>query len=175
MEIVLNKKEINEGIQKIANTINEKHKNDPTPILMVCVLRGGFMFFSDLLKKIKVDIEIDFLRCSSYRGRYQIKKVGVSQGIWESPDKKHIYIVDDILDSGNTMKSIVEYLNQPLRDGTETDIKSINTITVIYKQNVDFPDTLRIFDVENLDDWYIGYGMDDDKGFNRNLEEIYKL
>ena len=40
---------------------------------------------------------------------------------------------------------------------------------------MDFPDTLRIFDVENLDDWYIGYGMDDDKGFNRNLEEIYKL
>ena len=73
------------------------------------------------------------------------------------------------------MKAIVEYLNQPLKDGTETDVKSINTVTVIYKQNVDFPDTLRIFDVENLDDWYIGYGMDDDKGFNRNLEEIYKL
>ena len=175
MEIVLSKKEINEGIEKIANIINEKHKDDPTPVLMVCVLRGGFMFFSDLLKKIELDIEIDFLRCSSYRGRHQIKKVGVSQGIWESPDKKHIYIVDDILDSGNTMKAIVEYLNQPLRDGTESDIKSINTITVIYKQNVDFPDTLRIFNVENLDDWYIGYGMDDDKGFNRNLEEIYKL
>ena len=175
MEIVLSKKEINEGIQKIADIINKKHKDDPTPILMVCVLRGGFMFFSDLLKKIKVDIEIDFLRCSSYRGRYQIKKVGVSQGIWENPDKKHIYIIDDILDSGNTMKAIVEYLNQPLKDGTETDVKSITTVTVIYKQNVDFPDTLRIFDVENLDDWYIGYGMDDDKGFNRNLEEIYKL
>ena len=175
MEIVLSKKEINEGIEKIANIINEKHKDDPTPVLMVCVLRVWFMFFSDLLKKIELDIEIDFLRCSSYRGRHQIKKVGVSQGIWESPDKKHIYIVDDILDSGNTMKAIVEYLNQPLKDGTESDIKSINTITVIYKQNVDFPDTLRIFDVENLDDWYIGYGMDDDKGFNRNLEEIYKL
>ena len=175
MEIVLSKKEINEGIEKIANIINEKHKDDPTPVLMVCVLRGGFMFFSDLLKKIELDIEIDFLRCSSYRGRHQIKKVGVSQGIWENPDKKHIYIIDDILDSGNTMKAIVEYLNQPLKDGTESDIKSINTITVIYKQNVDFPDTLRIFDVENLDDWYIGYGMDDDKGFNRNLEEIYKL
>ena len=66
MEIVLSKKEINEGIQKIADTINKKHKDDPTPVLMVCVLRGGFMFFSDLLKKIKVDIEIDFLRCSSY-------------------------------------------------------------------------------------------------------------
>ena len=175
MEIVLSKKEINEGIQKIADIINKKHKDDPTPVLMVCVLRGGFMFFSDLLKKIKVDIEIDFLRCCSYRGRYQIKMVGVSQGIWENPDKKHIYIIDDILDSGNTMKAIVEYLNQPLKDGTETDVKSINTVTVIYKQNVDFPDTLRIFDVENLDDWYIGYGMDDDKGFNRNLEEIYKL
>ena len=175
MEIVLSKKEINEGIQKIADIINKKHKDDPTPILMVCVLRGGFMFFSDLLKKIKVDIEIDFLRCSSYKGRFQIKKVGVSQGIWENPDKKHIYIIDDILDSGNTMKAIVEYLNQPLKDGTETDVKSIKTVTVIYKQNVDFPDTLRIFDVENLDDWYIGYGMDDDKGFNRNLEEIYKL
>ena len=48
--------------------------------------------------------------------------------------------------------ALVEYLNQPLRDGTESDIKSINTITVIYKQNVDFPDTLRIFDVKNLDD-----------------------
>ena len=175
MEIVLSKKEINEGIQKIADIINKKHKDDPTPILMVCVLRGGFMFFSDLLKKIKVDIEIDFLPCSSYRGRFKIKKVGVSQGICENPDKKHIYIIDDILDSGNTMKAIVEYLNQPLKDGTETDVKSIITVTVIYKEFVDFPVTLRIFDVENLDDWYIGYGMDDDKGFNRNLEEIYKL
>ena len=78
-----------------------------------------------------------------------------------------VFIVDDILDSGNTMKHLLTHLGAE-RHGA----KNIFTVTAVHKENVDFPDNYFIYkQPDNVNPWYVGYGMDD-KGYNRNLNSI---
>ena len=65
------KKELDIKIKILAKKINDIHRGDPTPVVMVCILNGGFMFFSDLVKEITIPVELDFIRCKSYYGRKQ--------------------------------------------------------------------------------------------------------
>ena len=69
------------------------------------------------------------------------------------------------------MKHLITHFG-PERHGA----KNIFTVTAVHKENVDFPNNYFIYkQPDNVNPWYVGYGMDDDKGFNRNLEVIYKL
>jgi hypoxanthine phosphoribosyltransferase len=80
-------------------------------IVFVCVMKGGFMFFSDLLKHIKYPIEVDFVKCSSYDGQEQ-KSIEMHYDIEANIKDKTVFLVDDILDSGNTMNELKEhYMN----------------------------------------------------------------
>ena len=62
MKILYNKEQIQTAVNKIATEISNKHYNDPTPPVMICVLNGAFMFFTDLVKAVNIDCEIDFIR-----------------------------------------------------------------------------------------------------------------
>ena len=76
-----------------------------------------------------------------------------------------VFIIDDILDSGTTMKHLKTHLKHH-------GAKNIFTVTAIHKENVDFPFNYYIYkQPENVNPWYVGYGMDD-KGYNRNLNSI---
>ena len=82
---------------------------------------------------------------------------------------KTVFIVDDILDSGNTMKAVSKFLSVK-------EPKTITPVAAIYKENLDFDKVLHILkqDTDSMfDPWYIGYGMDDENGHNRNLGTIY--
>ena len=82
---------------------------------------------------------------------------------------KTVFIVDDILDSGETMKMLKSHF---LAHGA----KQIETVSAVYKENVDFPKHFYIYkQPENVNPWYIGYGMDDYKGYQRNLDTIHTL
>jgi hypoxanthine phosphoribosyltransferase len=71
MEKAISEKELDIQIKILAKKISDEHRNDPTPVVLVCILNGGFMFFSDLVKQINIPIEIDFIRCKSYYGKKQ--------------------------------------------------------------------------------------------------------
>ena len=82
---------------------------------------------------------------------------------------KTVFIVDDILDSGETMKMLKSHF---LAHGA----KQIETVSAVYKENVDFPKHFYIYkQPEGFNPWYIGYGMDDYKGYQRNLDTIHTL
>ena len=128
------------------------------------------MFFSDLVKQIKIPIEIDFIRCKSYFGKKQGDLV-ISKDLETKIKGKHVYLIDDILDSGNTMVAVKKFLQVK-------EPKSTTPVVAIYKKHVDFDDVLHILyqDCDSIfDPWYIGYGMDDEKGYNRNLKTIYTI
>ena len=128
------------------------------------------MFFSDLVKQITVPIEVDFIRCRSYYGKKQ-GDLSISKDLETKIKGKHVYLVDDILDSGNTMKAVTNFL-------TVKEPKSLTPVVAIYKENVDFDKVLHILyqDSDSIfDPWYIGYGMDDENGHNRNLSTIYTI
>ena len=170
MTPAISEKELDIQIKILAKKINDEHRNDPVPVVLVCILNGGFMFFSDLVKQINIPIEIDFIRCRSYYGKKQGDLV-ISKDLETKIKGKHVYLVDDILDSGNTMKAISNFLSVK-------EPKSLTPVVAIYKENVDFDKVLHIIH-QNSDStsnpWYIGYGMDDENGHNRNLSTIYKL
>ena len=170
MKQAISEKELDFKLKLIAKQISDEHRDDPTPVVLVCILNGGFMFFSDLVKQINIPIEIDFIRCKSYFGRKQGDLV-VTKDLETKIKHKHVYLVDDILDSGNTMKAVSKFLQVK-------EPKSITPVAAIYKESVDFDKVLHILyqDVDSIfDPWYIGYGMDDDKGHNRNLSTIYTI
>ena len=170
MEKEISEKDLDIKIKILAKQINDVHRGDPTPVVMVCVLNGGFMFFSDLVKAITIPIEIDFIRCKSYYNRKQGDLV-ISKDLETKIKGKHVYLVDDILDSGNTMKAVSKFLQVK-------DPKSITPVVAIYKENGDFEKVYHILyqDSDSIfDPWYIGYGMDDENGHNRNLSTIYTI
>ena len=170
MEPAISEKELDIQVKILAKRISDEHRGDVTPIVLVCILNGAFMFFSDLVKQITIPIEVDFIRCRSYYGKKQGDLV-VSKDLETKIKGKHVYLVDDILDSGNTMKAVSNFLKVK-------EPKTITPVVTIYKENVGFEKVLHILyqDSDSIfDPWYIGYGMDDEKGHNRNLSTIYTI
>ena len=153
------------GLGQVLTSYCHKHGGG---IVFVCVMKGGFMFFSDLIKKIKYPIEVDFIRCSSYEGQEQ-KELTLHDDIELDVKDKTVFIVDDILDSGKTMKFLINHFSN-------LGAKQIETVSAVYKENVDFPNHFYIYkQPEGVDPWYIGYGMDGPKGYSRNLDTIHTL
>ena len=164
MEII-SKKDLDQKISDLGYTISNYCKHEGGGIVFVCVMKGGFMFFSDLIKKIKYPIEVDFVKCSSYDGQSQ-KKQEMHYDIETNVKDKTIFLVDDILDSGNTMNELKDHY-------MKLGAKQVETVSAVYKENLDFPDHFFIYQQPtNVNPWYIGYGMDGPKGYSRNLETI---
>ena len=165
---LISKKDLYNCITALGYAINAKCDKYGGGIVFVCVMKGGFMFFSDLVKKIDYPIEIDFVRCSSYDGQEQ-KSLQLHYDIETDITDKTVFIIDDILDSGETMNFLINHFKL-------LGAKQVETVSAVYKENVDFPDHLYIYkQPPNEDPWYVGYGMDDYKGYQRNLDTIYKL
>ena len=166
MKKLLSNTKLIQELTILSNKINSKCEEIGGGITFICVLNGGFMFFSDLVKRIKYPIKIDFIQCKSYNDMKQ-QELTIVKDIDSDIQDHTVFIVDDILDSGNTMKHLQTHFG-PERHGA----KNIFTVTAIHKENVDFPFNYYIYkQPENVNPWYVGYGMDD-KGYNRNLNSI---
>ena len=153
------------GLGQVITNYCHKHGGG---IVFVCVMKGGFMFFSDLIKKVHYPIEVDFIKCSSYDGQEQIG-LSIHYDVESDLQDKTVFIVDDILDSGETMKMLKSHF---LAHGA----KQVETVSAVYKENVDFPKHFYIYkQPEGENPWYIGYGMDGPKGYSRNLDTIHTL
>jgi len=165
---IISSKDLQTAINGLSQVINNYCKHEGGGIVFICVMKGGFMFFSDLIKKINYPIEVDFVKCSSYDGQSQ-KVLEMHYDIETDVTDKTVFLVDDILDSGQTMKALIEHYKK-------LGAKQVETVSAVYKENLDFPDHLFIYQQkENENPWYIGYGMDGPKGYSRNLDTIHKL
>ena len=154
-------------IKIIGKQIADDHRGDKTPIIMVGLLNGAFAFYSDLVRATPVDMECDFMRVKSYTNRKQ-GDIVISKDL-ETPIKgKHVYIVDDILDSGNTMNAVIDYL----------EVKkpaSISIVTLITRETSPIPKQKSYHAFTIKDEWIVGMGMDNDKGHMRNIPSIWAL
>ena len=165
---IVSSKDLNNCITALGYAINKKCDKYGGGIVFICVMKGGFMFFSDLIKKIKYPIEVDFIKCSSYDGQEQ-KDIEMHYDIETNVKDKTVFLVDDILDSGATMKALISHFKA-------LGAKQDETVSAVYKENVDFPNHFFIYQQpEGVNPWYIGYGMDGPKGYSRNLDTIYTL
>jgi hypoxanthine phosphoribosyltransferase len=101
MKKVLSDTKLKQELTILANSINLRCEKIGGGITFICVLNGGFMFFSDLVKLIKYPIKIDFIQCKSYNDMQQ-QELEITKDIDSDIQDHTVFIVDDILDSGNT-------------------------------------------------------------------------
>jgi hypoxanthine phosphoribosyltransferase len=167
MTELINKKDIEIQTKIVAKRISAEHRGDKTPVVMVGLLNGCFAFYSDLVRAMPIDVECDFMRVKSYVNRKQ-GDIQITKDL-ETPIKgKHVYIVDDIYDTGNTAKAVIEYLE--LKQPT-----SISIATLIARETSPIPKQPSYHAFTIKDEWLVGLGMDDSKGFNRNLNSVWAL
>lgn len=158
--------ELQEGILKVAHQINHDYKGKKP--LFIAVLNGAFMFASDLLKKIEIDCEISFVKISSYAQMSSTGNIKELIGVNQSLKDKDIIVLEDIIDTGNSMVSILPTLQQG-------NPKSIALATLLHKPEA-LQHKLKIdyiaFNIPNK--FVVGYGLDYDE-LGRNLPDLYQL
>ena len=137
------------------------------PVVFVGILNGAFMFFSDLVKKVDIPMEIDFVRVKSYDGQER-KEIQLTKDLEVDINGKHVYLVDDIIDSGHTMKYLIDLFKE--RGATD-----VTPVAAIHKDNLVIPDSLCILEYPQDSPWFVGYGMDNEDGTCRNIETILEL
>lgn len=162
------KEEIARRVEELARSIDEKYGDEP--LVMICVLKGAFAFFSDLARAISnPNLELDFTRLSSYGSSSQSSGVVSLAGRAEAGlEGKHVLIVEDIVDSGRSMdfmKGMVE-AEKPLSAAIAAIVDKRERRERAVR--VDFPG----FIVDS--GFLVGYGMDYAEKY-RALPDIYEI
>lgn len=158
--------EILKHVKEVADRIN-RDMADKNP-LFLAVLNGSFMFAADLMKLITIPCEISFVKLASYQGVISTGSVREVIGINENLSGRTVVIVEDIVDTGLTMKRMIESI------GTRNPA-SVHLCTLLLK-----PEKLQEeLDVEYVamkipNDFIVGYGLDYDQQ-GRNLRDIYTV
>lgn len=165
-KIKISSAEIQKAVTELATTINHdlKGKNP----LFLAVLNGSFMFAADLMKQLTIDCEISFVKLASYEGTSSTGKIKQLIGIDENIKGRTVVIIEDIVDTGNTIEHVWEQLK-----GLEP--AEIKVATLLFKSDA-FLKTVPIEYAAIVvpNDFMVGYGMDYN-GFGRNLNDIYVL
>ena len=136
--------------------------------LFLAVLNGSFVFAADLLRGITIPCEISFVRLASYEGTTSTGKVRELIGLNENIEGRTIVVVEDIIDSGLTMK---EMLNM-LQAHKPKDIRIASLLVKPGNLKVDLDIPYCCFEIPN--EFIVGYGLDYD-GYGRNLRDIYTV
>lgn len=164
--IKISASEIQRAVGDVARQINTDLK-DRKP-LFLAVLNGSFMFAADLMKKVNIESEISFIKLASYSGTTSTGKVNELIGINEDIKGRTVVIVEDIVDTGNTIEAIEAKLK-------ELGAGEIRIATLLFKPEAytkSIPIQYTAIVVPN--DFLVGYGLDYN-GLGRNLADIYVL
>ena len=171
MKLYLHQKDIENRIHELAHEVNDAHCLDDSPFVMVGILNGGFMVFSEFVKHLNIPIECDFVRVKSYTGKKQ-GKIEVTKDIECDIKDKHVFLIDDFADSGKTIQYLI----------AELDFKGAKTVSVVTllkrktSPNLILPvDGIHYNGFEVGDEWLVGYGLDDENGYYRNLSNVYSI
>jgi hypoxanthine phosphoribosyltransferase len=163
--ILFTSEQIQDKVTEMAHAIDFKHTaNDD--VVMICVLNGGFMFFSDLVKNMSTNVELDFIRAKSYNGQDQ-GVVHILKDIETNIEGKDVYVVDDFYDTGSTLDRILEHLSTQ-------NPKSLEIVTLLTRDISPIPECPYTTGFIIRDEWVVGYGMDNNSK-ERNLDYIYAL
>lgn len=162
--VLFSEETLNERITQMAKQIENDYKGKKP--LIVAILKGSVLFFSDLIRKINGDLEIDFMSISSYGSDSKSSgEVRMIKDLDKKIEGKDVIIVEDIIDSGYTMK----YLKNLLQTRNPASIRVCTLLDKPSRRETDVTSDYVGFEVEN--EFVIGYGLDYD-GLYRNLPFI---
>lgn len=150
-------------IAEISAALTKKFKGQQ--VVAICVLKGSFMFYSDLIRQIDADITCEFFGVSSYHGATSSGEVKVTLDLAQPIEGKHVILVEDIVDTGLTMNYLIKSIEA-------RKPASLTTVALLEK-----PEALKVkckvdhvgFQITN--EFVVGYGLDY-QGYYRNLPFI---
>lgn len=163
----IDSRKVNKRVKELAERISKDYK-DREPIF-IGVLNGAFLFMSDLVRELKIDCEIDFLKLSSY-GDSKISKgqIRVLKDLNCTITDRDIIVVEDIIDSGLSIKFIRDLISNHSPN-------SLEFVTLLRKKGLsklDFKIKYVGFNIPNR--FVVGYGLDYAQKY-RNLKSVYIL
>jgi len=162
---LIDKKAINNNIKQMGADITKYYQNNP--ITVVSILKGSLLFTSDLIREIDIEMNIEFLKIASYKGTKR-KSIKSDISIDFNIKGKNILIVEDIVDSGNTVNYIVNEFRK-------YNPNSIKIATLLFKpSSYNFNMKIDWIGFNIKDDFVVGYGLDYNELY-RNKKCIYKL
>lgn len=159
----ISEEKLQKKVAEIGAAITKKYKGQQ--IVAVCVLKGSFIFYSDLIREIDTDINCEFFGVSSYHGSTSSGEVKVTLDLAHPVEGKHVLLVEDIVDTGITMN----YLKNSILARKPA---SLTTVALLEKpEALKVPCKLDYVGFQVANEFVVGYGLDYE-GYYRNLPYI---
>lgn len=162
--VIITEEEINQKLEEYGRLLSDEYEGKP--LLLVSILKGSFVFLSDLNKKMTIPCEIGFMACKSYFDSTDSSgDVQIVYDLSQDISKYHVLIVEDIIDTGRTLSKVIEMLKQ-------RDPLSLKIVTLLDKPSRRVVSIEADYTLFTIPDYFvIGYGLDYGEYF-RNLPYI---
>ncbi len=159
--------DIKKTVKALADDLKTRYEG--THPIFLPILNGSFIFAADLLREIDMDLDVSFIKLTSYKGTESTGDLSQLIGLQESLDGRPVIIIEDIIDTGRTLNRLIPELQS-------LNPSSIEVIALLFK-----PDALEaelnakyLVGLEIPNKFVVGYGLDYN-GLGRNLKDIYQL
>lgn len=153
--VLFTEEEISARVAELGAKISDDYKDIDSPLLTVGILNGAVIFFTDLVREISIPVQFDFMNVSSYdAGTHTSGKVNILKNLDNDVRDRHILLIEDIIDSGTTMKYLLKYF----RDKKAASVKLCALLNKPSRRKVDVTIDYCGFDIP--DEFIVGYGLD---------------
>ena len=167
VDVLLTEEEVDAKIREIAEQINKDYEGKELHI--ICILKGSIFFTCELAKRISVPVTLDFMQVSSYGSDTKSSGViKIAKDLDESILERDILVIEDIVDSGNTIVELKRILEE--KGAAESRICTLLFKPYAYKKDI----KLDYIAMEIPNDFIVGFGLDYDE-LGRNYKDIYVL
>jgi len=164
---LLSREQIASIVKDLANQISKDYRE--RELVLVCILKGAFMFLSDLVRHLEIPVQIDFVRLASYgTGMETSGRIEITKNIEISIEGKDVLIIEDIIDSGRTL----QFLRDRLSLSNPRSVKVCALLDKKARREVEIEADYLGKEVDNV--FVVGYGIDFNETY-RHLPEIYYL
>ena len=159
---------ISAAIDEVADKINADFEGCTDVPVLLCVLNGSIMFMGELMKRLNFNCQVISIKLTSYEGTSTTGRVKQAMGLTSSIEGRRVIVVEDIVDSGNTIVELREILKE--NGAAESYMCTLLLKPDAYKKDV----KLDYVAMEIPNDFIVGFGLDYDE-LGRNLKDIYTL
>lgn len=169
LKVRFSEEDVKERIRALGKEISELYKNSDDKLVMVCVLKSAVIFFADLTRAMHCPLVFDFMRVKSYGSSTESSKsVVCTQNPEINLEGRDVLVVEDIVDTGYTMKFVLEHL-------AKQNPKSLRVVTLLDKtcrRECEVPVDFKGFEIDT--GFVVGFGFDFDEEY-RGLSSIHEL
>lgn len=163
IKVLISEEQINKRLDELANQLMEEYKGKN--LIFLCILKGSVFFTVELAKRIKNNIQFEFIEVSSYENNESTGKVKLNKDITGSIEGKNVIIIEDIIDTGRTLF----YLKEHLLQKNPASLKICTLLDKPSRRIAPIESDYVGFSIENK--FVVGYGLDDEQNL-RNLNYI---